>query len=672
MARRVAIPTLSPITTGVVVGTALALWTVADVVGPELVPGNDGTGHLVRAEVGIDILRSGRLDGWNPRFGVGYEQFLFYGPGFTWALGLLRLLTLGALSDAGALKVLAVASFAAVPGAAAFCSRSLGLGARAAGLAAVTSLLASGPFGVGLEGTFGLGLFPQQLAGVLVLVAVGAIVRTLRSGATRWAVLTGVVAFALVVTHLISVMIVASLLLVIIPAVVLHERGALQEVPRLLAVAGTVAGAAAFWLLPLAVHRNLHGPVAGWATPPFGMRIGDIVQGRALFLPVDVAFVLAGLAWGFVRVGRGRPYAVVVAAGPIAVLALQHWSLHGLPNEFTFQLANRSLGLLGILATFPLAAGLAELSRRRPVASRTGLIAAFALVGFLVVRGSTHRGLLDHPPDPLPEARAAADELRRVVPDGARFATVRNPPVEPSATGVLQPDRWLAWASGRNTLNVYPVELSSAPAASSPADTLHETAPEVAADGLRHGGVSHVVTVAPDDLARYAAAEDDFEVVWRGGSLAILEVLGEDDQPPPSALFTAAAPADGALLAFERERVVLEVDAAAPTTISVAVAWSPKWHATVAGVAVEPRRAADGLVELDVPAGPTTVELRFRPDRWNAVGAAGSVVTLAGLLAVAVGGRRRRRTPDDPPAAPDDAGQAAGNADERASTIRST
>ncbi|HVM14630.1 MAG TPA: hypothetical protein VM287_09900 [Egibacteraceae bacterium] len=60
--------------------------------------------------------------------------------------------------------------------------------------------------------------------------------------------------------------------------------------------------------------------------------------------------------------------------------------------------------------------------------------------------------VVEQMPDPVPQMLEAANELARV-PEGARFATERDFPSEIEHTKVSHPDFWLAWASGRNTLN---------------------------------------------------------------------------------------------------------------------------------------------------------------------------------------------------------------------------
>src|SRR2546423_10222917 len=120
--------------------------------------GDDVMAHLTRADFGLGHFGSffghGRLDGWFSRFMLGHQEFLFYGPGFTWLLGLLRVLTFGALSTTGAMKVVTVASFVGFGPAAAFLARPLGLSPLASGLAGILALAVNNVFGVGLDSMF--------------------------------------------------------------------------------------------------------------------------------------------------------------------------------------------------------------------------------------------------------------------------------------------------------------------------------------------------------------------------------------------------------------------------------------------------------------------------------------------------------------------------------------
>ena len=95
---------------GLLVAVMLAVWLTTSLWGREPPSGDDTMAHLIRAQFTLDeLVPHAQLDGWQSRFGLGYQQFLFYGPGFTWAVVLLHWLSLGLLSVAGAFKVAAIA-----------------------------------------------------------------------------------------------------------------------------------------------------------------------------------------------------------------------------------------------------------------------------------------------------------------------------------------------------------------------------------------------------------------------------------------------------------------------------------------------------------------------------------------------------------------------------------
>src|SRR5207302_11449165 len=79
------------------------------------------------------------------------------------------------------------------------------------------------------------------------------------------------------------------------------------------------------------------------------------------------------------------------------------------------------------------------------------------------------------------------------------------------------------------------------------------------------------------------------------------------------------------------------------TTATIALAWSPKWHASVDGRSVPLEPSADQLLTLALPAGTHRLALDFRPDAWDRLGVAVSALTLALCGAWAV--RRRHQAP---------------------------
>jgi hypothetical protein len=645
---------VSPTGVGVVVAVGLAVWSTRGAWGALPPHGEDVMAYLVRADFALpQLVAHGRLDGWFPRFYLGYQEFLFNGPGVTWAMAAVRAVTFGMLSNAGALKVVGVLSFAAVPAAMAFLARSLGLGRLAAGVAAVLSLLVSSGFGPGLQGLYAVGLVSHQLGAPLFLLTLGALLRIPRDPRRRWVLLGAVSLAALLVTHVISVMILA----VVFPLLAIGLRRELLSRAALTRFALTglaAAGLAAWWLVPALAHRELRGPVATWSTPPFGERISDIVNGRILFRPYTVWLIVAGWVYALIRVRHRRPFAVAIVTVPLVYLVIAHWAASRWPdNEIAMQLANRGLGYAGLLAILPLSAAIAALARlvsRRlstwPAAGPVVVTGALVMAVVIVLSqfGPDRRVASELEP-PVPQLQHAATELQRTVPAGARFVTERDYPDEVSRTGVLVPPTWLAWASGRNSLNGWNLESSSTPQLDLEPDQYlgHRPADEEA-DVLSRLGVSHVVTVS-DPLADTFAASDRFALTWRESPIAIFAVRAGAGQPAPDSLVATDAPATARAIRAEPERLRMRVDASTATSATVAVAWSPKWQGRLDGRPVALGHTEDGLIRVRFPAGRTTLELAYEPDGWDHLGVAISALTVALLAALgALALWRRRRS----------------------------
>ena len=639
---------------GAVVGAAIAVWSTAGAWGGRPPAGEDVTAHLVRLDFGIShLVAHGRLDGWFPNFYLGYQEFLFNGPGLNWCVALVRAFTFGELSNAGALKVIGIASFAALPAAVAFLARSLGLGHRAAGLAAVLSLVVSNVFGLGLQGLYIVGLIPHQVGAVFFCVALGALLQMLDDDRPRWAVLAAVALVALAVTHLISVMILAVLYPLCVMGRASRGRMPWRSIRRLAITAALAIGLAGWWLVPLLAHRDLRGIVATWATPPLGARLSDIAHGRILFRPYTTLLVLAGGAYGLSRIARRRPYAGVLLVAPIAYLVIAHTAYSQWPsNEITVQLSNRALGYLGLLAVLPLAAGLGAavwwLGRQGLRSGFEGAPTyayALALAGAVVLVVSPlgpSRTVARQLADPVPAMHGAARELARVVPDGARFAMQVDYPTEITRLGVIAPSHWLAHESGRNTLNGFNIESSNTPGPDIVPFQLSATPPTVAADQFARYGVTHVVTSTPT-LAATLGASNRFGVVWQAEPLTILAVVAPSGQPSPASLVSAPAAMRARLVRAAPESLAFALDTTRPQRVTLAVAWSPKWHARIDGRALTLGHDHDRLITAGVPAGRHTLTLHFRDDSWDALGRALSVATLLGLGVWSVLRRRRRR-----------------------------
>lgn len=646
---------------GPALAVVLALWMVRGVAGGRPPAGDDVMAHLARVEVGLDVLAGGRLDGWFPSFMLGIDEFLFYGQGFTLLVGLVKVLGLGLLSTVGAYKLVTVASFAATGPAVAFFVRSLGLGHRVAGAAAVLALLVSSPFGGGINGLYLIGMAPHQVGAVLFFVVLGCVARTTRDPTWWWR--AALAAAALVITHVISVMVLAVMLpLVVAPLLVARRRPLASTARHLVLAAAAAAGIAAFWLVPAVAFRDQRGVVTTWATPPLDDRLVEIAR-TALTYPAGVAYIVAVAMPLSIFVLRGRRVlGMALALTPVAYLAIAHtlaWRFNG--NSITLQLANRGLGYAATIAVVPLAvvvvAGAdavidvvrrwrarAESSTvpdgpsRRRLAALASLAAATAAV--VALTGDT-TDLATQQPPPADSLVAAARSLARAVPPGARFATERAYPDEIAVAGLTHPDYWLAQRSGRNTLNIFNPESTPAGATAFVTERIPTMEPIALANELGRLGTTHVVAIRAATLATLVGS-GRFVPVDRGGggAFAILEVQGASGQPPPA---TGVSFPDGAgsarRLRSEREHLAFEVEPDRDATAEIAVAWSPRWRATVDGRAVAIDQTSEGLMRVAVERGPQRVVLRHAPTVWDHLGLA---ITLVSGAALASGPLRRR------------------------------
>ena len=641
---------------GCLVAVALGLWLTSGAWGGGPPAGDDVTAYAIRTDFALDhLIPRLRVDGWQPSFMLGYQEFLFLGPGSTWAMALARLFTLGMLSTMGAVKVVSIVAFVAVPLAVAFLATSLGLSRRAAGVAAILALAVNNPFGGGLQAIYNVGLIAQQVAVPFFFLALGGMVRLLRDARPRWTVLTAASVAALVVTHTPSLAVLGLMFAIIAVVSVMDNPAAVDAGPgtvvaptvhrqslRRVAVAVLLgAGLGACVLLPAFGHQDLQGPFIGWGTPPFGERLAQVWRGEFLFRPGIPLLMVLGFAYGALRVARGLPLAAAVLAAPFAYIVAAHVLQHEWPSSLvTQQLSNRGIGYAGVLALLPLAALIGWMTL---TLDRVGdFIAVGAAAAIVVMTLGPTRDLAREMMVPVPQMPEAARVLARVVPDHARFATQRDFPGEIPRTNMIQPDRWLAWASGRNTLNIFHATSSVAAGPAFETDHIVDRPPDAVAESLSRYGVTHLVTVS-DAAANQIATSARFTEVWRASPLAIFALSPNPGQPDPAALLTADGPTAARVLEAKPEKLVIEVTPDRPVRAQVAVTWSPKWHARLDGRSVALDKNEQGVMALTVPQGTHRLVLTFGLDLWDRLG------ILLTLATVALGGGwlwRQRRSGD--------------------------
>jgi hypothetical protein len=626
-------------------GVAVALWLTRGVWGDRPPAGDDVMGHLVRNQWGLDeVVFRGDLDGWFPRFMAGHQTFLLYGPGFSWMLAGLRVMSFGMLSTVGAFKTLTLLSILVLPAAVAFLARSFGLSWRAAWLAGILALAVNSPFGVGLKATYVIGLVPHQVAVPAFCLALGAIVRTALDDRRRWQVLAVIGVSVVVLTHPISILMLTFFTAVTVFVMSISGQLTWAALRRLILSAVLAFGVCGFWLLPYLAHRDLRGPVASWTTPPLGDRLNEISSGQILF-PAPLGWlVLAGVVWIGYQSVRRKDLLLALALMPIALLVVGHGLPQWWPGEISLLLANRGLGYAGLIAVIPLAVFLSKITRKDVL----GNVALSVLVVILVVIPGRPDQDAKQMPEVVPAMEQAADELGRLVPAGARFAVERDFPGEIGRTGVTQPNLWLAYWSGKNELNVFNGESSASAGVGYVPDDIGQEPPGPLADELSALGVTHVVTVSEETPATLSDS-GRYSQVWASGPLAIFDVEPPTGQPDAASLTSVeSGSATAELVSSDPERLRIAIDASEATTATVAVAWSPGWHVSVDGEDQEILRTEEhNLIAVEVPAGSSDIALDYRSGAWDNLGLLLSILTLAGCAVLFRRSRIVRSSPDE-------------------------
>lgn len=610
---------------GVGLGTAVMVWLTRGAWTAAAVDGGDVMFHLIRADVGLDeLMARGRLHGWSTRMYLGTDLFLFYGPGFVWLMGLVRLMSLGVVDNATALTVVTLGGFLLLPTAVAFLARSLRLSLVAAGIVAVLTPVVSATFGVGMQAVFGVGLITQQVGAVLWIVCLGCLVRLVRHGGRRWTIATGVIFAAHALTSPVSI---ASLLLAC--AVVLFTLGRpLRPVVGRVGSAAVIAlGLAAFWLIPALAHRDLGGGPTYWGAIHVPDLLGRILTGSILY-PVGVGLaVVVSVVWMARRVpGTGRFLWVL----PVAYLAAEALALpFDRNNVFVAAFLNhRALGLIGLVALLPLAWALEQvwLQRRR----RQPTVLFFGLLALVVTLAQPGRLDAAKPQgDPIPAMHSAAEVLSSLVGPSARFAFAHEEG-ETRLLGVRAPHLWLAQASGTALLNGTGLETTRAHRAYDVGYRIPGVSPRQSSDGLIDMGATHVVTVS-DELTDRLVASGLFRTAWQDDPLAILEVLPTSRGDARHGM-TGRGLVSARLVKASNDNFVYLVEANSPTLLDLALAWSPHWKVTVDGAAVETRPTFDRRTQVAVAAGSVVIDLEYTTDDWERTGLLVSLVTLTSLV----------------------------------------
>jgi hypothetical protein len=629
------------------VAVGLALWMTWPAWGGRApIRGIDVIAHVMRVTFGIEhLLAHGRLDGWFPGWFLGFQQYLVRGPGLTWLAALVRSASLGQLSVVAALNAAALGSFVVRPLGVAFLARAIGLEGRAAGLAAVISLVVDNTWGEGMSGLFGIGLLEQQPAAVLVFVGLGVLLRITADPRPRWVLVGAATLAALAITHVLSGLVMVLFAVFYLPGALRASPARGRALTGLALTAALTIGLVGFWLVPFLAHRDLRGPLASWGVTTLGERFWLVWRGAAVLRPRIAWAVLAGWLFAVVQAVRGRWLGLGLAAGPALYFVLTHLLASRMPgSEIPLQLPVRGIGYAGVLAVFPLAMLLAAVTR--PLGMAGDALALGAASALVVVPIGPLRALAGPYPERPRRLAEAAAVLARVVPPGARFVTTQRFPVEMVVgTGLTTPDRWLSWRSARPSLNGLTSESANTSWVMWQGRELDSAQPELTAERLASLGVTHVVVASGPSVDRLVASPR-FRFVWQASPVAILAVQPRPGQPPPSSLLSMPHPAHAALRRAEPEHLRWKAAAQLTMPTQIAVAWSPKWQLAVDGQPATLRPMPDNRMSFDLPAGRHRIALDFRLDGWDRLGIGITLATaLAAVLAWRLSEEIRRRRP---------------------------
>lgn len=606
-----------------------ALVFAARALGTGTIASDDHPGQLYRLH---HVIAHGPAPwAWNDGWWTGYPELQFYPPGFAYLGALLHAVSLGYLAAPAAYQVLVWLAYL-LPGVTSWLwlHRLLGNGWAALPGAFVALTLSLWPALMsGVEGGVHVGMVPARLAWAL-LPLLGATLARWTEGAAGFPVRTAVpLVAAIVVTH--PAHLPAALVLVLLAAALRPPRA--RRAGAALVALGVAALLTAFWTVPLLAHLGETRALAWGTLTPASLR--DTVLGHPLLLGL-AALAVTALVQARGAAPRLLALAPWVTAVVVAVdaLGLEPIGLAWLPADRVLDSAWLLLVLAGGLGAGRL---LVRLAARGTLAVAGAAGVAVATAAGLSLAG--HDTLtLSARPGTWPSSGALERGLRlprlwqalREAPRG-RALFVR------SAVPIAYGTEW--WRPHTHVTALAPL-LASRPivngtfthpspvaalvyrgdAGRAPITTLVERLdgrslfgrPLEALDAstldahARRLGVS-VIVALDEDVPRLAALADHPRFARRRVEPPFVLWTG-----PPVTLPEARGPG--------RWEARLESPDGGWT--SAGVAYYPLWHAAVGSVPLATHRGPDGSLEVLLPPGRTTLELRYRPGavEWAGVG----------------------------------------------------
>lgn len=631
---------------GPLFGAILGLWHAKAVFGALLPSGSDMPYHFARVTFGASsILSRFRLDGWMPNFGQGSQAYLLYGSGTTMHFALLRILSLGLLSNVAVFQMLVAASLVLPGFALTFAGRQAGFSNVAANIAGLLSLAVGVTGGIGYIGLYSTGLLPHQIAATWWLLALGLLCRLMREPRAKDAVLFAGTAAVLAFVHPTSLWILALTAACLLCANACSARIHPGFGMWLVCSAGFWLIFAAGWWLPLFSENEPRQGLATWGVQPIRKQLGEIINGRQGFQPLFAGVTIlcfALLLGAGARSIKYRPLLALPLSG-FAAFVLTHFLYAKKPGLVTLLLPVRSVGNIALLFLLPIGWALHQLSSQLTLKRSAMIACLLALPGLVGPYQQTQSNIMKVNALRLPDPRLVqtAASLHQLVPTHARWAMIVDWPDE-KQYGVDLPQFWLASQSGRLSLNGFGGDSVMAWNVWQPDAFLTLPENDLAAL-LRRAGVTHVLAPGEKSTAKLTAVPNLFQRVDAPGALALFAVRSADNKTVGSTQLIETTDPSLRLKSFSNEHFVWETKAQAPPSSAVlAIGYTPKWKAHWNGQAIKTVSDA-GQIRLELPAGPGKLDLRYQIPTKDRFAGLLSIFSAFGFGAFAIFSLKKQR-----------------------------
>lgn len=576
----------------IVLYLAMSGWAMHWLWGPELAPGMDTTGHLVRLDTAFELFRHGRLDGWMDRSMLGYQLHLVYGPGFAIIAALIKALSFGTFSTALVYKLIGFLAITAIPFTGMALSRSLGLSPQAAWISGLFMLTVSSFNGSGIEGAFLTGLVPQQVGTAMVLGAWALLIaqkpRTL---------LLGILVAALACTHPYSLL----MFIYFSPFVLLtaHIRDRSLNRGHISTSAIIALILSAFWWIPALAARDLRGPMAGWPSPGFWGRLEMLVTGeRGIGVPASLILAVAIVWLLFDSLKRQRFSNLSLVILPLAALAFISWLAFLLQDQMAeaVQAPDRAFPFMVYLLIPVVGIAIAPFKERGVAVAMAAVMLATATL--VAPNFSRYR-----PEEPL---LAIIADVADVVPNGYRYA-VGNMPRQ--GFGVAEPRRYIGWKANVSDLSDFGAEWSPGSEVSyEMLAPLDKTNVDDRLELIASSRVSHIVSgnTATRNLFSNRA---DLRKISEHGELTLWEITTRQQ------VEIIGASTNQLNLRIHTELDNQLSNSSSLQNVDLPISYSPGWQSP----GFQLGRAENGRLSIQVPNGTTTITLHWQLPRIHTV-----------------------------------------------------